>query len=216
LPFAALPFFAPGVKHLLASCVLTSVADGVSTPSEVPMRRSSNNRVLWLSLFLVAALPFACTPQYRGSGALLATPLYRPDAIPIYLGVDEPHFFAHGGDANVDFDMEAQQDGCARGSVNGYPVEACPAAGEQDKSGSVKTWRFNGPLGTRTFTTESQGDRVYVDFGISQGRAQFVVPSGFLQQHPELVGAAFFAGAFGLPRPGSELQAWLIRPKEAR
>ena len=80
----------------------------------------------------------------------------------------------------------------------------------------MKTWRFNGPLGTRTFTTESQGDRVYVDFGISQGRAQFVVPSGFLQQHPELVGAAFFAGAFGLPRPGSELQAWLIRPKEAR
>ena len=102
------------------------------------------------------------------------------------------------------------------GGMNGYPVEICPVPGEPGKSDAVKTWRFNGPLGTRTFTTESHGDRIYVDFGINQGRAQFVVPSGLLQEHPELVGGAFYAGAFGLPRPGSELQAWLIRPKEAR
>ena len=170
----------------------------------------------WSSLFLAAAICAACTPQYRGSGALIATPLYRPDAIPLYLGVDEQHVFAHGGDANVDFDLEQQQDGCARGTVNGYPVEACPVANEQGKSDKVKTWRFSGPLGTRTFTTESQGDRIYVDFGINQGRAQFVVPQGLLQEHPELVGAAFYAGAFGIPRPGSELQAWLIRPKEQK
>jgi hypothetical protein len=170
----------------------------------------------WSSLFLAASVCAACTPQYRGSGALIATPLYRPDAIPLYLGVDGQHVFAHGGDANIDFDFEQQQDGCARGASNGYPVEICPVPGEQGKSDAVKTWRFNGPLGARTFTTETQGDRIYVDFGINQGRAQFVVPQGILQEHPELVGGAFFAGAFGIPRPGSELQAWLIRPKEVK
>jgi hypothetical protein len=170
----------------------------------------------WSTLLFIGSLCAACTPQYRGSGALIATPLYRPDAIPLYLGVDGQHLFAHGGDANVDFDFEQQQDGCARGSFNGYPIEVCPVATAQGKSDAVKTWRFNGPLGTRTFTTEQHGDRIYVDFGINQGRAQFVVPSGLLQEHPELVGAAFYAGAFGLPRSGSELQAWLIRPKAAK
>jgi hypothetical protein len=145
----------------------------------------------------------------------MVTPLYGsgPATVPIYLGIDGEHLFAHGRDANIDFDLEAQQDGCSRGTMNGYPLEVCPVTNERGTSGSVKAWRVSGPLGDRTFTTELEGDRVYVDFGISQGRAQFLLPEGLPRQHPEMVGAAFFYGAFGRPRPGSETQAYLIQKR---
>jgi hypothetical protein len=163
---------------------------------------------------LAAVLLFACrTAQPRGSGALVVTPLYNPAAIPVYLGVDGPHLFAHGGDAGVDFEVEQQQDGCARGAVNGNPVEVCPTPGQTGQSDSVKTFRLTGPLGARTFTLEQRGDRVYVDFGINRGRAEFVVPDGLLRQHPEMIAAAWFYGAFGRPRPSSETQAYLIRSR---
>jgi len=165
---------------------------------------------------LAAALFLACrTAQPRGSGAMIVTPLYNPAAIPVYLGVDGPHLFAHGGDAGVDFDVEEQQDGCARGAVNGNPIEVCPVPSQSDQSEAVKTFRLNGPLGARTFTLESRGERIYVDFGINQGRAEFVVPDGLLRQHPEMVATAWFFGAFGRPIPGSETQAYLIRPRDS-
>jgi hypothetical protein len=169
-----------------------------------------------LCLPLVAAglFPACRSAQPRGSGAMVVTPLYDPAAIPVYLGVDGPHLFAHGTDARADFDLEAQPDGCDRGTIGTNPVEICPVPGQSD-SGKAKTWRVNGPAGARTFTVETDGDRVYVDFGISLGRAEFVVPDGLLRQHPEMLGAAFFYGAFGLPRPGSERQAYLVRPRDA-
>ena len=163
---------------------------------------------------LAAGLFVACrTAQPKGAGAMIVTPLYNPAAIPVYLGVDGQHLFAHGGDANVDFDVELQQDGCARGAVNGNPIEVCPVEGQSGQSDAVKTYRLNGPLGARTFTVENRGDRVYVDFGINQGRAEFVVPDGLLRQHPEMVATAWFFGAFGRPIPGSERQAYLIQPR---
>lgn len=167
-----------------------------------------------LAFFFVAAISAACAPQHRGSGAFVVTPLYRPDAIPVYLGLDGNHLFAHGGDAGVDFDLEQQQDGCARGAVNGNPVEVCPVLDAPGAaSGNVKTYRLLGPLGERTFSVEMRGDRAYVDFGINQGRAQFVLPEGLPRQHPDMIAAAFFYGAFGLIRSGSETQAYLIQPR---
>ena len=166
-----------------------------------------------VALFFVAAIGAACSAQHRGSGAYVVTPLYRPDAIPVYLGLDGSHLFAHGGDAGVDFDVEAQQDGCGRGAVNGNPIEVCPAPGSSGGSGNVKTFRLNGPLGEKTFTVELQGDRAYVDFGINLGRAQFVLPEGLPRQHPEMIAAAWFYGAFGRLRPGSENQAYLIQAR---
>ena len=47
------------------------------------------------------------------------------------------------------------------------------------------------------------------------GRAEFVVPDGFLRQHPEILAASWFYGAFGLPRPGSETQAYVIEPRKS-
>jgi len=168
-----------------------------------------------LPLPLLAASLLSCrTAQPPGAGALLVTPLYNPAAIPVYLGVDGPHMFAHGGDAGVDFDVEEQQDGCARGAVNGNPIEVCPVPGQPGQNQNVKTYRLNGPLGARTFTVDARGDRVYVDFGINQGRAELVVPEGLPRQHPEMLAAAFFYGAFGRPIPGSERQAYLIRPRD--
>jgi len=162
---------------------------------------------------LAAGSLFACrTAQPRGAGAMVVTPLYSPAAIPVYLGVDGPHLFAHGGDANADFDAELQQDGCVRGAVNGNPIQVCPVGGQGD---SRRTYRLDGPLGSRTFTLEQSGDRIYVDFGINQGRAQFLVPDGLLRDHPEMVAAAWFYGAFGRLRPGSETQAYAIRPRNA-
>jgi hypothetical protein len=168
-------------------------------------------RKLCLPLLAAGSLVACRTAQPRGSGAMVVTPLYNPAAIPIYLGVDGPHLFAHGGDANVDFETELQQDGCARGAVNGNPIEICPV--DPAQSGRTRTFRLNGPLGARTLTLEQRGDRVYVDFGINQGRAEFVVPDGLLHDHPEMVAAAWFYGAFGRPRPGSETQAYVIRPR---
>jgi len=163
---------------------------------------------------LAAGLFVGCrTAQPKGAGAMIVTPLYRPAAIPVYLGVDGPHFFAHGGDADADFDLELQQDGCARGAVNGNPLEVCPVPGQPGQPETIRTYRLNGPLGARTFTVESHGDRVYVDFGINLGRAEIVVPDGLLREHPEMVATAWFHGAFGRPIPGSERQAYLIRPR---
>src|SRR6266852_5578299 len=80
---------------------------------------------------LAAGLLVGCrTAQPKGAGALIVTPLYNPSAIPVYLGVDGPHLFGHGADAKVDFDLELQQDGCARGAVNGNPIEVCPVPGQ--------------------------------------------------------------------------------------
>jgi hypothetical protein len=165
-----------------------------------------------LALCFITAVCAACTHQQAGAGAFMVTPLYRPDAIPVYLGLDGSHLFAHGGDANVDFDIEEQKDGCARGAVNGNPIEACPAP-ESGGSGNVNTFRLNGPLGERTFTVDLQGNHAYVDFGINTGRAQFTLPEGLPRQHPEMVAAAWFYGAFGRIRPGSETQSYLIQPR---
>jgi hypothetical protein len=165
----------------------------------------------WFVPFVVP-LALACATPQRGSGALVVTPLYNPSAIPRYLGVDGQALFAHGGDAGVDFVLEEQPDGCARGNVNGHPIQVCPVT-EPGQPPGVKRFRLDGPLGSRTFTAEVQGDRVRVDFGINQGRAEFVVPEGLLRERPELLGGAFYYGAFGLPRPGSDLQAYLIQPR---
>jgi hypothetical protein len=170
-------------------------------------------RPLILALAAAVGLPFACRTPQRGSGAMVVTPLYNPAAIPVYLGIDGPHLFAHGGDAGVDFDIETQPDGCARGAVSGNPIAVCPVEGQPGQSDSTKTFQLEGPLGTRTFSLEQRGDRVYVDFGINQGRGEFVVPEGLLRQHPEMLAAAWFYGAFGRPRPGSETQAYVIRPR---
>jgi hypothetical protein len=169
-------------------------------------------RLLCFPLLIAGLLAGCRTAQRKGEGALVVTPLYNPAVTPAYLGVDGSHFFAQGTDANAVFDLEVQQDGCARGTLNANPVEVCPVPG-RDGSGEVKTYRLNGPLGERTFTVESRGDRVFVDFGASIGRAEFVLPDGLLRQHPEMVATAWFHGAFGRPRPGSETQAYLIRPR---
>jgi hypothetical protein len=163
---------------------------------------------------LAAGLFAACrTTQSKGSGALIVTPLYNPAATPLYLGVDEPHLFAHGSDANNEFDLELQQDGCARGAVNGNPLEVCPVPGRPGQPETMRTYRLEGPLGTRTFTVEKRGDRVNVDFGINQGRAEIIVPEGLLRDHPEMVATAWFYGVFGGPIPGSETQAYLIQAR---
>jgi hypothetical protein len=170
-------------------------------------------RKLCLPLLAIALLVGCRTGQRKGAGALMVTPLYNPAAIPVYLGVDGPYLFAHGGDANVDLDLELQPDGCARGAVNGNPIEVCPVPGQPGQPETNRTYRLNGPLGARTFTVESHGDRVYVDFGINQGRAEIVVPDGLLRLHPEMAATAWFFGAFGRPIPSSETQAYLIRPR---
>jgi hypothetical protein len=170
-------------------------------------------RLLSLPLLIAGLLAGCRTTQPKGAGALVVTPLYNPAATPSYLGLDGTHFFAQGTDANAVFDLEVQQDGCVRGIINPSTIEVCPVPG-QDPNSDVKTYRLKGPLGERTFTVETRGDHVYVDFGIGIGRAQFVVPDGLLRQHPEMVAAAWFHGAFGRPpTPGAELQAYLIRPR---
>jgi len=177
------------------------------------IRMSGLARKLCLPLLTAGLLAGCRTTQPKGAGALVVTPLYNPSATPAYLGVDGSHFFAQGTDANAVFDLEVQQDGCARGTINANPVEVCPVADRDGQSDAVKTYRLNGPLGARTFTLENRGDRVYVDFGINQGRAEIVVPDGLLRQHPEMVAAAWFYGAFGRPRPGSDTQAYLLQPR---
>ena len=174
----------------------------------------SRNRVPWLAVLFLAAISASCASQQRGSGAFVVTPLYRANAIPVYLGLDGTHLFAHGGDAQVAFDLEEQQDGCARGAVNPDPLEVCPVPDQAGRSDSVKTWRIRGPFGTRTFTVDSRGDRAYVDFGINLGRVEFVLPpQGLLHDHPEMIAAVFFSGAFGRLRVNSETQAYLIEPR---
>ena len=97
---------------------------------------------------LAAGLVSGCrTAQPKGAGALVVTPLYNPAARPIYLGIDGPHFFSHGGDAAVDFDLEEQQDGCARGAVNGNPIDVCPVASQSGQGDSTKTFRLNARRG---------------------------------------------------------------------
>jgi hypothetical protein len=166
---------------------------------------------LSVPLLLAGSLVACRTAQPKGAGTLIATPLYNPAAIPIYLGVDGPHVFAHGGDANVDLDAELQQDGCTRGTVNGNPIEVCPV--DRGQSGSTRTFRLNGVLGARTFTVQHDGDRAYVDFGINQGRGEFILPDGLLREHPEMIAGAWYYGLFGRPRPGAETQAYVIRPR---
>jgi hypothetical protein len=171
---------------------------------------------LLLPLAALGLLAGCSTTQYpRGTGFLI-TPLYSSNTRrDVYLGVDGSHLLGRPADGRVGFDLELQQDGCTRGDVGGNQVEVCSAQGERGDSDSAKSFRVNGPLGSRTFTLEQRDDRVFVDFGINQGRAQFVVPDGFLRQHPEMVAAAWFYGAFGLPRPGSDTQAYLIEPRRS-
>jgi len=152
-------------------------------------------------------------PEPRGT-AFELTSLYNPnpsEAVDLY--IDGAHVIGRPPHGRAGFDLELQQDGCARGNVGGNTVEVCPVANQSGGSGSVKSFRIDGPLGSRTFTVEQQGDRVFIDFGASLGRAQFVVADGYLRQHPELLGAAWFYGQFGIPRPGSETQAYVIEPR---
>jgi hypothetical protein len=162
---------------------------------------------------LLAAVCAACSAQRPGSAAFSVTPLYRPNATPAYLGVDGNHVFAQGGDANAAFDLEAASDGCDRGSIYPNPIEVCPVE-KSAQSGGSGTYRINGPFGTRTFTIDRRGDTAYVDFGINLGRVEFLLPKqGLLHDHPELVAAAFFSGAFGRLRPNSETQAYVVEPR---
>jgi len=155
-------------------------------------------------------------PQPRGT-AFEVTSLYNPNpsrAVDLYL--DGAHVIGRPADARAGFDLELQQDGCARGAVSGnYKVEVCPVASQGGGSDATKSFRLDGPAGARTFTLEQRGDRVFIDFGINLGRAEFVVPDGFLRQHPEILAASWFYGAFGLPRPGSETQAYVIEPRKS-
>jgi len=168
--------------------------------------------VRWLAFSFLAVICACATPQ-RGSGAYVVTPLYRPNAIPVYLGLDGTHFFAHGGDARTSFDLELQQDGCARGASGPDQIEVCPVR-ESGDSGPARAWRVNGPFGTHTFTIDPRGDSAYVDFGINLGRVEVVLPKqGLLHDHPEMVAAAFLSGAFGRLNPNSETQAYLIEPR---
>lgn len=164
---------------------------------------------------LVAAIFAACSSQRPGSGAYVVTPLYRPSAYPVYLGLDGNHVFAQGGDASAPFDLEVQQDGCSRGSIYPDPLEVCPVT-EPDQSAPPTTYRMKGAFGTRTFTMDRRSNSVYVDFGINLGRVEFLLPKeGLLHDHPELIAAAFFSGAFGRLRPNSETQAYVIEPRRA-
>jgi hypothetical protein len=169
---------------------------------------------LLLSLATLALLAGCRSgPEPRGS-AFQLTSLYNPnpsEAVDLY--IDGAHVIGRPPHARAGFDLEAQQDGCARGDVGGNKVEVCPVATQPGGSDPVKTFRIDGPLGSRTFTVEQRDDRVFIDFGASLGRAQFVVPEGFLREHPELIAAAWFYGQFGLPRPGSETQAYVIEPR---
>ena len=154
-------------------------------------------------------------PEPRGT-AFELTSLYNPNpnrAVDLFL--DGAHLVGRPRDGRAGFDLELQQDGCARGDAGGNKVEVCPVATERSGSSSVNSFRLDGPLGARTFTLEQRDDRVFIDFGTNLGRAQFVVPDGFLRQHPEMIAAAWFYGAFGLPRPGSETQAYLIEPRRS-
>ena len=169
--------------------------------------------VRWLAFSFLAVICACASQQQRGSGAFVVTSLYRPDAIPVYLGLDGTHVFAHGGDARTSFDLELQQDGCARGASGPDQIEVCPVR-ESGDSGPARAWRVNGPFGTHTFTIDPRGDSAYVDFGINLGRVEFVLPKqGLLHDHPEMVAAAFLSGAFGRLNPNSETQAYLIEPR---
>src|SRR6266852_4770220 len=140
------------------------------------------------ALGLLAACRTAQQP--RGTGFVLS-PLYNPNpSRDVDLGVDGSRVIGVPWDSRAGFDLELQQDGCTRGEVGGNRVEVCPAQTESGDSDSAKS------------------------FGISQGRAQFVVPDGFLRQHPEMIAAAWFYGTFGLPRPGSDIQSYLIEPRQ--
>lgn len=154
-------------------------------------------------------------PEPRGT-AFEVTSLYNPNpARAVDLYVDGAHLVGRPPNARAGFDLELQQDGCARGDVGGNKVEVCPVPTERGGSDSVKTFRLDGPLGSRTFTLELRGDRLFIDFGANLGRAQFNVPEGFLREHPEMIAAAWFYGQFGLPRPGSETQAYVIEPRRS-
>jgi hypothetical protein len=164
---------------------------------------------------LVAAVCAACSAQRPGSAAFVVTPLYRPNAVPVYLGLDGTHLFAQGGDARAAFDLQTEQDGCARGSIYPDPIEVCPVQ-QPGQSGPPTTYRIKGPFGIRTFTVDRRGDSAYVDFGIDLGRVEFVLPpQGLIHDHPEMVAAAFFSGAFGRLRRNSETQAYVIEPRRA-
>ena len=164
---------------------------------------------------LAAVTWFAgCRTAQPPGTAFELTSLYNPNpSRAVVISVDGLHVYGRPVDATAGFDLEVQQDGCARGNVGGNQLEVCPAPDARGGSSGAKTFQVSGPLGVRTFTLEPRDDRVYVDFGISQGRAQFVIPEGFLRQHSELIAAAWFYGAFGLPRPGSDTQAYLIEPR---
>ena len=168
---------------------------------------------LILPLAALALLAGCRTAQPPGQ-AFELTSLYNPNpSRAVVLSVDGPHLYGRPVDVSAGFDFELQQDGCGRGNVGGNQVEVCPVPDSRGGSAGAKTFQVSGPLGTRTFSLEPRDDRVYVDFGISQGRAQFVIPDGFLRQHSELIAAAWFYGAFGIPRPGSDTQAYLIEPR---
>jgi hypothetical protein len=170
---------------------------------------------LLVPLSAVALLAGCRTAQPPGQ-AFELTPLYNPNPTrAVVLSVDGPHVYGRPVDARAGFDLEVQQDGCTRGNVGGNQVEVCPVPDPRGGSSGSKTFQVSGPLGARTFTLEQRDDRVYVDFGINQGRSQFVIPDGFLRQHPELIAAAWFYGAFGIPRPGSDTQDYVIEPRRA-
>ncbi len=165
------------------------------------------------ALGLLAACRTAQQP--RGTGFVIS-PLYNPNPTrDVYLGIDGSHVIGVPADSRAGFDLDLQQDGCTRGDVGGNRIEVCPAQTERGGPDPASSFHINGPLGTHTFTLQQRDDRVFVDFGISQGRAQFVVPDGFLRQHPEMIAAAWFYGTFGLPRPGSDTQSYLIEPRRS-
>ena len=165
--------------------------------------------------FAALALLASCRTAQPPGQAFELTSLYNPDPTrAVVLSVDGSHLYGRPENLRGSFDFELQKDGCTRGNVGSNQVEVCPVA-DRGGSGEAKTFQVSGPLGTRTFTLEPRDDRVYVDFGISQGRAQFVIPDGFLRQHPEMIAAAWFYGAFGVPRPSSETQSYLIEPRRA-
>jgi hypothetical protein len=180
------------------------------------MSRLASNLALRLAFPLLLAICAACAHQQKGAGALTITPLYNPGRILVYLGVEGSHLFAHGPDAQgAPFDLEVQQDGCTRGYVYPDSIEVCPVPNQSDPSRTVRAWVMKGPFGTRTFTIDSRGDTVFVDFGLNLGRVQFVLPSeGVVHDHPEMLAAAFLEGAFGRLRPGSETQAYLIERRQ--
>jgi hypothetical protein len=158
------------------------------------------------TLALLLSCAACANTQRPGYGSLILSPLYNPSATnSVYLGADGSHFFAMNGDAaGIDFDLAPAPDGCAYGTVSGVETTVCPT------DESRKTWRATGPMGNQTYSVSRSGDNIYVDLGFNRGRASFVVPTGLLTAHPELVGAAFSYGAFGIPRAGSYNQAYAI------